>query len=45
MLPSAYNLSVTDAVLHEYVGMALYHWYAWRGRTDAPPENPGPPVD
>ncbi|NUO71190.1 MAG: YdcF family protein [Frateuria sp.] len=45
LLPSAYNLSVTDAVLHEYVGMALYHWYAWRGRTEAPPESAGPPVD
>jgi len=45
LLPSAYNLYVTDAALHEYVGMALYHWYAWRGRTDAPPESAGPPVD
>lgn len=44
-LPSAYNLSVTDAVLHEYVGLALYHWYAWRGRVDAPPENEEPMVD
>lgn len=44
-LPSAYNLYVTDAALHEYIGMVLYHWYAWRGRTDAPPENAGPPVD
>jgi uncharacterized SAM-binding protein YcdF (DUF218 family) len=38
-LPSAYNLHATDSALHEYVGMALYHWYAWRGRTDVPPEN------
>jgi uncharacterized SAM-binding protein YcdF (DUF218 family) len=45
VLPDAYNLYVTDAALHEYVGMALYHWYAWRGRTDAPPEGAGPPVD
>jgi uncharacterized SAM-binding protein YcdF (DUF218 family) len=44
-LPSAYNLSVTDAVLHEYVGLALYHWYAWRGRVDAPPEDEEPMVD
>jgi uncharacterized SAM-binding protein YcdF (DUF218 family) len=45
LVPSAYNLYVTDAALHEYVGMALYHWYAWRGRIDAPPENGGPPID
>jgi uncharacterized SAM-binding protein YcdF (DUF218 family) len=45
LVPSAYNLYVTDAALHEYVGMALYHWYAWRGRIDAPPENGGPPND
>lgn len=44
-LPSAYNLYVNDSALHEYVGMALYRWYAWRGRADVPPENPGPPVD
>lgn len=44
-LPTAYNLYVTDTALHEYLGMVLYHWYAWRGRADAPPENAGPPVD
>lgn len=31
-LPSAKNLVVTDAALHEYAGMALYHWYVWRRR-------------
>ena len=36
---TAYNLHATDSALHEYVGMALYHWYAWRGRTDVPPES------
>jgi len=43
--PSAYNLYVTNAALHEYVGMALYHWYAWRGRTDVPPERMEPSGD
>jgi uncharacterized SAM-binding protein YcdF (DUF218 family) len=38
LVPSAYNLYATDAALHEYAGMALYHWYAWRGRLDVPPE-------
>jgi uncharacterized SAM-binding protein YcdF (DUF218 family) len=37
LLPSTYNLYAADAALHEYVGMALYRWYAWRGRTDTPP--------
>lgn len=32
-LPSARNLAITDAALHEYAGMALYHWFAWRRRT------------
>lgn len=40
-LPSVYNLYVTNAALHEYVGMVLYHWYAWRGRTQVPPEDEG----
>jgi uncharacterized SAM-binding protein YcdF (DUF218 family) len=37
LLPSTYNLYAADVALHEYVGMALYRWYAWRGRTDPPP--------
>lgn len=45
IVPTSYNLYVTDAALHEYVGMALYRWYAWRGRTSGPPEGAGPPVD
>lgn len=45
LLPSTYNIYVTDAALHEYIGMALYHWYAWRGRTDVPPEAPESPLD
>jgi uncharacterized SAM-binding protein YcdF (DUF218 family) len=45
LVPSTYNVYVTDAALHEYVGMALYHWYAWRGRTEVPPERPEPPGD
>jgi uncharacterized SAM-binding protein YcdF (DUF218 family) len=44
-VPSAYNLYATNSVLHEYVGMALYHWYAWRGRTDVPPEREEPAGD
>jgi uncharacterized SAM-binding protein YcdF (DUF218 family) len=44
-VPTAYNLYATDAALHEYVGMALYHWYAWSGRTDVPPENADPAED
>lgn len=31
-LPSAKNLAVTDAALHEYAGMVLYHWLAWQRR-------------
>lgn len=45
LVPSAYNLYATDAALHEYAGMALYHWYAWRGRLDVPPENMDPAED
>jgi uncharacterized SAM-binding protein YcdF (DUF218 family) len=45
LVPNAYNLYVTNAAMHEYVGMALYHWYAWRGRTEVPPENEGPAED
>lgn len=45
LIPSAYDLYVTNAVLHEYVGMALYHWYAWRGRTDVPPDHQEPAED
>lgn len=44
-LPSAYNLYVTNAVLHEYAGMALYRWYAWRGRADVPAGRGGPPAE
>jgi uncharacterized SAM-binding protein YcdF (DUF218 family) len=45
LVPSAYNLYVTNAALHEYAGMALYHWYAWRGRTEVPPESMEPSGD
>ncbi|GAB3791755.1 YdcF family protein [Dyella agri] len=30
LLPLASNLSLTDHALHEYAGMALYRWMAWR---------------
>lgn len=30
LLPSAKNLAMTNAALHEYAGLALYHWFAWR---------------
>jgi uncharacterized SAM-binding protein YcdF (DUF218 family) len=43
VVPSTYNFYATDAALHEYVGMALYRWYAWRGRTQVPPERPESP--
>lgn len=45
VLPTSYNVFVTDAALHECLGMVLYRWYAWRGHTGAPPEGAGPPVD
>lgn len=45
LMPSVYDLYATNVVLHEYVGMALYHWYAWRGRTDVPPDEAGPAED
>ena len=44
LLPLAGNLSLTDHALHEYAGMALYHWYAWRHRAEAPPEASAPPA-
>ena len=45
LLPSAYNFHVTDLALHEYAGMALYRWYAWRHGAGAPEESSAPPVD
>ena len=44
-LPSAYNFHVTDLALHEYAGMVLYRWYAWRHGSGAPEEGAAPPVD
>jgi uncharacterized SAM-binding protein YcdF (DUF218 family) len=44
-VPTAYNFYVTDSALHEYVGMALYRWYAWSGRVDVPPESEEPAGD
>ncbi|MEW9625848.1 YdcF family protein [Rhodanobacter geophilus] len=44
LLPQAGNLSLTDHALHEYAGMALYRWYAWRHRAGAPPEAPASPA-
>lgn len=35
-LPSAWNFHVADLALHEYAGMALYRWYAWRHAAGAP---------
>lgn len=35
-LPSAYNFHVTNLALHEYAGMALYRWQAWRQGAAAP---------
>jgi len=31
-------------VLHEYAGMALYRWYAWRHRAESSPETSAPPA-
>lgn len=45
LLPSAYNFYVTDLALHEYAGMALYHWYAWHHGAGAPEESTAPPID
>lgn len=44
LLPLAGNLSLTDHALHEYAGMALYRWYAWRHRAEASPEASAPPA-
>lgn len=44
-VPGTYNFYVTDTALHEYVGMALYRWYAWRGSAQVPPERAGSPDD
>lgn len=30
-LPRAYNFQLANLALHEYLGMALYRWQAWRG--------------
>lgn len=43
--PSANNFHATDLALHEYAGMALYRWYAWRHGAGSPPESGGPPLD
>ena len=32
LLPRAGNLHLADRALHEYVGLDLYRWYAWRQR-------------
>ncbi|MCX7514198.1 YdcF family protein [Frateuria hangzhouensis] len=45
LAPSTYNLYVTNIALHEYVGMALYHWYAWRGRGGVAIKNSRPAED
>jgi uncharacterized SAM-binding protein YcdF (DUF218 family) len=45
LLPLAGNLSLTDHALHEYAGMVLYRWYAWRHPVDAPQEGGAPPAD
>jgi len=44
LLPLAGNLSLSDHVLHEYAGMALYRWYAWRHRAESSPETSAPPA-